>query len=144
MENRIPLFLFVVSLLLISGGVYAEKLNISVQKILSGELLDETKIATGRIVCQNSHSGFHIWMTSRQEGNSSNRYIIQGKNDSRNEIRIKLDGYRWSSFMNGESQGIVRLGNESQSEFYILIDGNQSPVPDEYVFSVKGACISIH
>ncbi|EHR8284208.1 adhesin [Escherichia coli] len=105
----------------------------------SGELWDGTKVATGRMVCHETHTVFQIWMNA-QTDNVQGHYIVQGKRDRRHEIRVRLEGENWFPSVTDQQVGIYRKKTEEQSVFYIVANGKQYVEPDEYIFTVAGKC----
>ncbi|ELL8642929.1 adhesin [Escherichia coli] len=130
-----------VLLMVMSGLSQAAELNIIPHKGMNGSLRDGAKVARGQIVCRGAHIGFYVWMNARQEGKGAGRYIVQGRRDSRHEIRVRLDGEGWSPVEEGQ-RGVLRLGMEEQAVFNVVADGDQYVPPDDYIFSVGGICIN--
>ncbi|ELP8185552.1 adhesin [Escherichia coli] len=126
-------------LVVISSLAQAVELSLNTSDGRSGELKDGTKVATGRIICRGTYTSFHTWMNSRQMGNIPGHYIILGRHDSHNEMRVRLDGAGWLPSVS-DGQGMVSTGIPEQHTFDVVIDGNQRLGPDEYILSVSGEC----
>ena len=118
----------------------AAELELYPQINKGGSLSDGVRIATGRIVCRDAHSGFHIWINAQKAGDQS-EYIIKGKTNSKHEIRVRLGGYGWTESKVKEQYGMVRSGTEERAIFDVFLDGEQYVDPDEYVLSVHGLCL---
>lgn len=128
------------AVVMMAGISQAAELNLDSRGGMSGELRDGMKMATGRIVCREAHTGFHIWMNARQDEGRPGHYLIQGKQDSRHEIRVRLEGEGWSVEQERQ-QEMVKPGTDDQAIFDLVSDGMQHAVPDEYVFSITGNCM---
>ncbi len=104
------------------------------------QLRDGAKVATGRIICREAHTGFHVWMNERQVDGRAERYVVQSK-DGRHELRVRTGGDGWSPVKGEGGKGVSRPGQEEQVFFDVMADGNQEIAPGEYRFSVGGACV---
>lgn len=128
--------------LMVSGGhAQAEELNIVPHKGMTGELRDGMKIATGRIICREAHTGFHIRINARQQESRPGHYIIQGRRDSRHELRVRIAGEGWSPSVTGGQEGMVSYGQREQGVFDVVADGRQRVEADKYIYSVTGECL---
>lgn len=124
-----------------SGGVQAAELELYPQHNKGGRLDDGTRIATGLIICQDTHSGFHVWMNAQEAGEQSGHYIIKGQINTQHEIRVRFSGDGWSPYVGKERNGIARAGTDARAIFNILIDGGQDVASDNYIFSLRGECL---
>ncbi|MFP1592109.1 AfaD family invasin [Escherichia coli] len=77
------------------------------------------KIATRRIICREAHTGFHIRINARQQ-ESRGHYIIQGRRDSRHELRVRIAGEGWSPSVTGGQEGMVSYGQREQGVFDVV------------------------
>ncbi|HAM3921900.1 TPA: adhesin [Escherichia coli] len=127
-------------MVMMAGVSQAAELSIDVHRPVGAELQDGERIATGRIICREAHTGFHVWMNAREDERRPGHYLIQGKHDRRHELRVRLDGGGWSVVREG-GRGITRPGAGEQLVFDVMADGRQRAGVDEYVFSVSGNCI---
>ncbi|EPY5210443.1 AfaD family invasin [Klebsiella pneumoniae] len=128
------------AVMMMAGISQAAELNLDSRGVMSGELRDGTKLATGRIICREEHTGFHIWMNARQDEGRPGHYLIQGKQGSQHEIRARLEGEGW--FVEQERQpGMVKSGTDDQAIFDVVADGIQQAVADEYVLTITGNCM---
>ncbi|EPT7718396.1 AfaD family invasin [Escherichia coli] len=128
------------AIVMMAGISQAAELNLDTRGVMSGELRDGTKLATGRIICREEHARFHIWMNARQDEGRPGHYLVQGKQGGRHEIRVKLKGDGW--FAEQESlPGMVKTGTDDQAIFDVVVDGMQHATPDEYVLSITGNCM---
>ncbi|EFA9626173.1 adhesin [Escherichia coli] len=120
-----------VVIVIMAGVSQAAELSLDVRKSAGVELRDGEKIATGRIICRESHTGFHVWMNGHEDEGHPGHYLIQGKHGSQNELRVRLEG-----------EGLKGMaGTTEQSVFDVVADGRQRAGADEYVFSVSGNCM---
>ncbi|MUN05367.1 AfaD family invasin [Escherichia coli] len=129
-----------VVLIFVSSLSQAVEMNLDARNGMSGELRDGARMATGRILCREAHSEFHIWMNTQQVENRPGLYIVEGKYDPRHKIRVRLEGDGWLSSVLNEDQGVIKKDSAEQTVFDVVVDQNQSVAPDEYVFSVFGEC----
>ncbi len=129
--------------LLIALSVFSQaaEIELSLQHKNGGSLSDGTRMATGRILCRDSHSGFHVWMNAQKAEVQSAHYIIKGQLNNQHEMRVRLSGDGWYPSTTGEHNGIVKIGRDENAIFDILIDGNQNLTPDRYTLSLSGVCI---
>lgn len=125
--------------MMMSGFSQAAELSLDVRKSAGSELRDGEKIATGRIICREAHTGFYIRMNGREDEGGPGHWLIPGKHDSRNELRVRVDGEGWSVVTEGE-QRLVKVGTEEQTVFDVVADGRQRAGADEYILSVSGSC----
>ncbi|EIT0571509.1 AfaD family invasin [Escherichia coli] len=130
----------VVVMVMMAGVSQAAELSLDVRKSAGSELRDGEKIATGRIVCRESHTGFHVWMNGREDEGRPGHWLIQGRHESRNELRVRVEGEGWSTITEGEHR-LVKVGTEEQVVFDVVSDGRQRAGADEYVLSVSGGCV---
>ncbi|EEW0634986.1 adhesin [Escherichia coli] len=129
-----------VVMVMMAGVSQAAELSLDVRKAMGSELRDGERIATGRIICREAHTGFHVWMNGREDEGRPGHLLIQGKHDSRNEIRARVEGEGWSAITEGEHR-LVKAGEEEQAVFDVVSDGRQRAGADEYVLSVSGSCV---
>ncbi|EEY3971055.1 adhesin [Escherichia coli] len=141
MKKRILAAISSTLIIILTGESQATELALYPQYNNGGRLADATRIAKGRIVCQNAHSGFHIWMNAQKAGEQLGHYIIKGQTNSQHEIRVRLSGDGWLPATTGEHNGIVRIGRDENAIFDVLIDGDQNVTPDRYTLSLSGVCI---
>ncbi len=128
-------------LVVLSGHLQAAELNIVPRHGMNSDLRDGMKIATGRIICREAHTGFQIWINTRQLENSQGHYIIEGKRDDRHGLRVRIGGEEWSPSVTEGHEGSVSHSKNEQAVFDVVVDGNQHVTPDEYVYSVAGICL---
>ena len=140
MNKRILAAVSSTLIIALSGVSQAAELALYPQHNKGGNLVDGVRIAKGRIVCRDAHSGFRIWMNARKAGERS-EYIIKGRTKNQHEIRVRLGGDGWSPSVLKEQYGMARSGTEEGAIFDVLLDGDQYVAPDEYVFSVRGLCL---
>ncbi|HBC0970021.1 TPA: adhesin [Escherichia coli] len=114
-------------------------LDVSYGNIRAGNVWDGARIATGRVVCRDSHTGFHIQMNAWREGYLSGHYLIRGKRDNRHELRVRLEGDGWYGAQDG-TQGMLKSGDGEMAMFDVVADSKQYVLADEYVFSVTAKC----
>lgn len=138
-KKNVYMFPVAMTLMVMSGFSLAAELNLNSLGGMSGELRDGAIVATGRIVCQEAHTRFHVWMNAREDEGRPGHYLVRGKRNSRHEIRIRLGGEGWIPGSAGQ-QGIEFQGTDVQAMFNIVVDGRQHVDPDEYIFSVTGTC----
>ncbi|EFA7448302.1 adhesin [Escherichia coli] len=128
-------------LLLLSGFSQATEMMLFPQYQKGGALSDGTRMATGRILCRDSHSSFHVWMNAKKIEGRSAHYIIKGQRNSKNEMRVRLSGDGWSADATEDRNGVVKIGKDESAIFDILIDGDQNAAPDKYIFFLRGVCL---
>jgi len=123
-------------------GSFSQAADITLMnhKYMGNLLHDGVKLATGRIICQDTHSGFRVWINARQEGGGAGKYIVQSTEGPQHNLRIRIGGNGWSSFVEKGIQGVFNTIKEDASIFYIEVDGNQQVQPGKYLFSVSGEC----
>lgn len=141
MKKRILAAISSTLILILSGDLQATELELYPQYNKGGSLADATRIAKGRIVCKNVHSGFHVWMNAKKAGEQPGHYIIKGQTNSQHEIRVRLSGDGWSPYVEKEGNGMVKTGNGEIAIFDILVDSDQNVVSDNYIFSLRGECL---
>ncbi|WP_396076090.1 AfaD family invasin [Escherichia coli] len=125
----------------LSGLLQAAELELSSLNRMGGNLSDGTRIATGQILCRDSHSGFHVWMNAQKAGYQPEHYIIRGQLNSQNEIRVRLTGDRWSPSVDKGQNGVIRISADERAIFDILVDGRQNVEADRYILSLHGVCL---
>ena len=125
--------------MMMSGFSQAAELSLDVRKSAGSELRDGEKIATGRIICREAHTGFYIRMNGREDESRPGHWLIQGKYDGRNELLVRVDGEGWSVVTEGEHR-LVKADTQEQSVFDVVADGKQRAGADEYILSVSGSC----
>ncbi|HFJ2168773.1 TPA: AfaD family invasin [Salmonella enterica] len=125
--------------MMMSGFSQAAEVSLDVRKPAGSELRDGERIATGRILCREAHTGFYVWVNGREDEGRPGHWLIQGKHDSRNELRVRVDGEGWSVVTEG-AQRLVKAGTEEGAVFDVAADGRQHAGADEYILSVSGSC----
>ncbi|EFG6833514.1 adhesin [Escherichia coli] len=128
-------------LIVASSLSQAVELNLVPRNGVIGDLYDGTNIATGRIVCLGEHMSFNLWINSPSVENNPGHYIIQGRQDSRHKLYVRIDGEGWSPSVREGRKGMVRYGQDEQAVFHVVLDGRQNVVADEYVYSITGECL---
>ncbi|PTA87325.1 invasin [Kosakonia sp. H7A] len=104
------------------------------------KLRDGTVIGRGRMVFQEAHSGYLVWLNAQKSTSAPGRYVLTGKRNSAHQLRIRLAGEGWSG-ENKDRGGIVRSTSATRASFQIVIDGNQQAVADEYVITANALAI---
>ncbi|HAO7354462.1 TPA: adhesin [Escherichia coli] len=122
-------------LMVMSGVSQAAELHLESRGGSGTQLRNGAKLATGRIICREAHTGFHVWMNERQVDGRAERYVVQSK-DGRHELRVRTGGDGWSPVKGEGGKGVSRPGQEEQVFFDVMADGNQEIAPGEYRFSV--------
>lgn len=128
-------------LMVMSGVSLAAELHLESRGGAGTQLRDGAKVVTGRIICREAHTGFHVWMNERQVDGREDRHVVRSK-DGRHEMRVRIGGDGWSSLKREGQKGVSRPGQEEQVIFDVMADGNQRIAPGEYLFSVGGACVA--
>ncbi|EFD4923348.1 adhesin [Escherichia coli] len=129
--------------MMMAGVSQAAELSLDVRKAMGSELRDGERIATGRIICREVHTGFHVWMNAREDGGRPGHWLIQGKHGSRNELSVRLEGEGWSAVQEGR-KGMIKAGSGELAMFDVVSDGRQRAGADEYVLSISGSCRHNH
>ncbi|QEM93787.1 invasin [Kosakonia radicincitans] len=104
------------------------------------KLRDGTVIGRGRMVFQEAHSGYLVWLNAQKSTSAPGRYVLTGKRNSAHQLRIRLAGEGWSG-ENKDRGGIIRSTSATRASFQIVIDGNQQAVADEYVITANALAI---
>ncbi|EFA7453071.1 adhesin [Escherichia coli] len=141
MRKRILAAISSTLIIALSGASQSAELEVYTQHSRGGRLADNAQIAKGRIVCQETHSGFYVWMNAQKAGEQSGHYIIKGQTNSQHEIRVRLGGDGWLPSVIKDRNGVARSGTDERANFEILVDGNQNVAPDEYILSLRGVCL---
>ncbi|EBN6690077.1 invasin [Salmonella enterica subsp. enterica serovar Java] len=96
------------------------------------------KIGIGRITYYGAHQGFRVWLEAIKSDDAPERYILTGKHNPENKVRIIIGGDSWfPDPRNGN--GIIKMTREAQVTFSVMSDGRQTVPPDEYVIAVNSA-----
>lgn len=138
-KRNVHVLLIALMVMLMAVFSQAAELTLDSRREISGELRDGTKIATGRIVCRDAHTGFHIWMNVCEDEGRPGHCLIQGKHDNRHEIRVRIEGVGWLGAQEWK-RGMVKNGTGEQAMFDVVSDGRQHVASDEYVYSITGNC----
>lgn len=128
-------------LLVVSSLSAAAEINLVSHRNTESQLRDGMKLATGRMTCRETHTGFHVWMNARQDGGRPEHYIVQNSKGIQHELRVRIGGNGWISSFGEAQRGIFRLGKEEQAIFDVIVDGDQKVIPGEYMLSISGECI---
>ncbi|HFW5409032.1 TPA: AfaD family invasin [Salmonella enterica subsp. enterica serovar Saintpaul] len=125
-----------------SCHLQAAEVDIVLHHRINSDLRDGMKIATGRIICRGTHTGFQVWINTHQLENSPGHYIIKGKRDDSHVLRVRIDGAEWSPSVTNDHEGAVRSYSQNgQVVFDVVADGNQHVAQDEYIYPVAGECL---
>lgn len=92
-------------LMVMSGVSQSAELTLESHGSRGGQLRDGEKLATGRIICREAHTGFHVWMNERQVDGRAERYVVQSK-DGRHELRVRTGGDGWSPVKEKAGRGV--------------------------------------
>ncbi|HBC1707605.1 TPA: Dr family adhesin structural subunit [Escherichia coli] len=128
-----------VMLCVLAGVTQAAELNLYMRSGLTGTLRDGERISAGRLMCRDAHTGFQVSLKAAGQGEQAGHYVVTGKNDSRHELRVRIEGNNWHT--DEEGKGMMKSGTEEMVIFYIVADGQQKPAADSYVMQVSGSCI---
>lgn len=108
--------------------------------LLSGQLNNGSRIASGQMSYASEHLGFQVWSEAERSGNQPNSYILTGKNNSNNKVHIRLEQKNWMPDKTG-GKGIILLDRGNRAVFDVVIDGRQTVIADNYSLMLKGAVI---
>ena len=136
------LMLLTTLLISVAGTVFAAQdvkvtLRPSGQMQMAGMLGDERVIATGSVSVTRSSvdDNIVVWLNALQDGGHGGRYIITGKNNENNKLRVKLKAE--DSHSDNNSGGIVFTGNRFTRTFEIVADGEQKITSDVYPINLQ-------
>ncbi|EHW2698611.1 aggregative adherence fimbria II minor subunit AafB, partial [Escherichia coli] len=78
-------------LMVISGLSQATEISLEgLHRNMGEQLFDGDILATGRIICRERHTGFHIQMNARQVEGRPGHYIVQGSKDTQSKLWVRL------------------------------------------------------
>lgn len=136
------LMLLTTLLISVTGTVFAAQdvkvtLRPSGQMQMAGRLGDERVIATGSVSVTRSSvdDNIVVWLNALQDGARGGRYIITGKNNENNKLRVKLKAE--DSHSDNNSGGIVFTGDRLIRTFEIVADGEQKVTSDVYPINLQ-------
>lgn len=108
--------------------------------LLAGNLKDGSRIGQGTFISQNIHKGFQLWSQQSVGEVSQARYLLTGKQNPTNIIRVRLETNQGDAGV--ELPGVKGLFFPVQEEkltFDIVADGNQLIKADRYAFNIDVA-----
>ncbi|WP_042524898.1 AfaD family invasin [Yersinia ruckeri] len=108
--------------------------------LLSGHVNGERRIGQGRIQYYGNHLGFQVWSDASKSGAQPNSYVLLGKNNSSNKLRIRIEQKDWQPDHEGGKGIILHYGGESAT-FDVVIDGDQTVVADHYSLALNAAML---
>ncbi|MFT2798858.1 AfaD family invasin [Serratia sp. N21D137] len=104
---------------------------------IAGFIPGNTKIGKGNIASNEEHIGFQVWSDASRIDTRPNSYIIKGKGENTNNLRVRIENESWVPF-NKDQGGIITKTKENNSNFYIITDGDQYIISDSYTLELKG------
>lgn len=116
------------------------ELHLSSRPITDTYLQNGLVIAHGRVICSEAHNGFQVWLNAPQNGSSPYQYVINGKNDSFHQLRVRIEQEGWAEDIKG-GKGIIKLTGEEQVNFDIVVDGAQDVMPDQYIIVAEAVAM---
>lgn len=102
----------------------------NVSEMIAGEVPDGMVLGHGRVSDAGAHQGFSVWLESSLKGNEPGHYILRGKTDAQNILRIRLEEENWKG--DNQSAGILIRTREQSASFFVLTDGNQHVPADKW------------
>ena len=141
---RLALFL-----ILFSGAISVTEASQLMLKmsagLQAGPLNDGMQIGQGIAVSHEDHSAFRIWCESgclSYEGQSI-RFILKGKQNPRNQLRVRLEPLDQQSVTIPPSMdGVIIRTSDEQIRFGVFSDGNQTIKADSYTLEVSSDTLS--
>lgn len=137
-------------LLIVLGGMVsaaesAELPQLTLKTQLSlqaGRLRDGMHVGTGTLISHDSHTGFRVWSEQAAGETQSVRFVLTGKQNSEHRLRIKLvpEPPAQEGTLD-ELPGLILYSGDEQVSFSIVLDGNQTVKPDNYVLKLNGAVL---
>lgn len=107
---------------------------------ISGPVKGDSRIGEGRITYHGNHIGFRVWAGAARSGSQPNHYVLTGKNNSANQLRIRIEKQGWQPNNEG-LMGIVLHTGENHAAFDVVIDGDQVVSTDVYMLEMKSAVL---
>ena len=114
--------------------------RLSIRPQLSRFLQDGEIVGTGQAKYYGEHRGFQVWLDAEQPDNAPASYLIRGKTNPRNTLRVKLGPSNWQPDEK-QKRGVIRLTPENFTDFSLVAEGNQHPAVDKYDIVVRVAVL---
>ncbi|HBC9793591.1 TPA: adhesin [Escherichia coli] len=137
MKNSKSIYILLITIIMPSF-LQATEINLYSHDRFIHELRDGTKLVTGRIRCPEGYTAIHVWINSRED---KGHYFIQGNKNRQHEVKVRLEGDDWHPSTRANNRGIEKSNSSNQAIFYVVVDGKQQPVSDEYTFSISSSCL---
>lgn len=136
------LSIFMLCLLFSSTALVANTtvVKLSLVTVEGSSMKDGNLIGRGRVICDEAHSGFQLWMAPEFLAPSKNGYVLSLAENPQAKLHIRLQGYGWNS-VTPLDPSISKIGSESSAEFDIVSNGDQLLFSGFYSLRLSAACI---
>ncbi|CAI1001277.1 putative pilin structural protein SafD [Serratia liquefaciens] len=106
----------------------------------NGIINKDAVLGEGYVVYHNPHTGFQVWSDAVKTTDQPHRYELEGKNGSRNKLRIRLGGQDWQQDQEN-GKGIMLMSGDDVVKFILYSDGEQAAISDEYPVQIHGVVL---
>ncbi|OON38613.1 hypothetical protein BTJ39_17285 [Izhakiella australiensis] len=117
------------------------EVSLTMRSPQDNRLRDGGLIGSIRVTYREPHTEFQVWLEAEKSATAADRYVLTGKNDARNNLKIRLTGEGWTANANDGQSGLTRQTTDEQVSVNIVVDGNQETAPDEYVITANAVAI---
>ncbi|QQN36467.1 hypothetical protein JHW33_07555 [Rahnella aceris] len=129
-----------IALLCLSGvnvmAADAPQLDYRTTGTLSGTLKDGFLVGKGRVMYHGEHAGFRVWSEAPRNGNHPARYLLEGQQNVRNKLRVRIESERGQPD-GKEGKGIIVLTGDDSILFKVVVDGQQNVRADNYPIELR-------
>ncbi|EKN4774150.1 AfaD family invasin [Yersinia enterocolitica] len=107
----------------------------------AGHVPEGMQLAQGWVTYHGSHSGFRVWNDEQKAGNTPSVLLLNGQQDPRHHIRVRLEGEGWQPDTASGSGAILRTAADNAS-FSVVVDGDQEVPADTWTLDFKTGALS--
>lgn len=132
-----------ISLILLMSGMVQAAPEVSLTARSQGDthLRDGARVAEGRVLVREAHTGMRVWLEAMKSGEDPARYILSGSNRPAHQLRVRLQ-VRDAEPDRRDRQGLILLTPEPQIRYEVVADGDQKVAADEYGLTVHAAALT--
>mgnify|MGYP000057062500 CR=1 FL=1 len=111
------------------------------EQLNSGRIADGKRLGEGRISLHERHTGFRIWSEAPKSTERPERYVLTGRQSAGHTLRVRLEGNDWEPDTKS-GEGLILNTGDDAARFFIVVDGDQKIVADNYPIQITGVALT--
>ncbi|CAI1728219.1 putative pilin structural protein SafD [Serratia fonticola] len=111
------------------------------EQVNTGHVADGKRLGEGRISLHELHTGFQIWSEAPKSTERPERYVLTGRQSDAHKLRVRLEGNDWEPDTK-TGEGLILNTGDDAARFFIVVDGEQKIVADNYPIQITGVALT--